>query len=161
MGSLCYTPHISFGWEVSPTHPIQVLMGSDLTSRSPTLVFCFCFISILVFVESLLCPKLLVLVGGLSYIYFQIIFTEKKMKQKRTDRESAKAVKEQVFMSRYKSEPCLVESSVSKSSACNHYCCSDFSVARGSKNNIHSTASGLCLKTENTENTQTFLKIWI
>ena len=59
------------------------------------------------------------------------------MKQKRTDRESAKAVKEQVFMSRYKSEPCLVESSVSKFSACYHCWCSDFSVAHGSKNDIN------------------------
>ena len=47
----------------------------------------------------------------------EISFTENKMKRKRTDGESVKAVKEQVFLSRYKSEPGIVESSVSKSSA--------------------------------------------
>ena len=67
MGSLSYTPHISFGWEVSPIRPMQVLMGSDLTIRSPTLVFLF-YIHPSFCRESLLCSKLLVLVGGLSYI---------------------------------------------------------------------------------------------
>ena len=57
-------------------------------------------------------------------IIFLIIFTENKMKQKRTDGESAKAVREQVFLSRYKSEPGIVESSVSTSSAYCQYCCS-------------------------------------
>ena len=40
------------------------------------------------------------------------------MKWKRTDGGNAKVVKEQVFLSRYKSESGIVESSVSKSSAC-------------------------------------------
>ena len=44
------------------------------------------------------------------------------MKQRRTAGESAKSVREQVFMWRYKSEPSTVESSVSKSSACCRYC---------------------------------------
>ena len=39
--------------------------------------------------------------------YFQI-FTQNKMKWKRTDGESAKAVREQVFLSRYKSVPGIV-----------------------------------------------------
>ena len=53
--------------------------------------------------------------------YFQIIFTE-KIKQKRTDEENAKAVKEQVFLWGYKSEPSIVDSSVFKSSAYCQYC---------------------------------------
>ena len=57
------------------------------------------------------------------------------MKHKRTDGESAKAMREQMFLLRYKSEPSRVESSVSKSEYY-QYCCSDFSVAHGSKNNI-------------------------
>ena len=57
---------------------------------------------------------------------FQIIFTENEMRWKRTDGESAKAVREQVFLSRYKSEPGIVEPSVSKSSAYYWYCCLDF-----------------------------------
>ena len=44
------------------------------------------------------------------------------MKQRRTVGESAKSVREQVFMWRYKSKPSIVESSVSKSSACCRYC---------------------------------------
>ena len=66
---------------------------------------------------------------------FQIIFTENEIRQKRTDGESAKAVREQVFLSRYKSEPGIVEPSVSKSSAY-WYCCLDFWVAHGSKINV-------------------------
>ena len=58
------------------------------------------------------------------------------MKWKRTDGESAEAVREQLLLLRYKSEPGLVESSVSTSSACYQYCCSDFSAAHGGKNNI-------------------------
>ena len=50
---------------------------------------------------------------------FQVIFTENKMKRKRSDGESAKAVREQVFLSRYESETCVVKSFVSKSYA---YC---------------------------------------
>ena len=70
------------------------------------------------------------------------------MKRKRTDGESAKAVRGQGFLLRYKSEPGIVESSVSKSSAYCQYCSSDFSVAHGSKNN--QTSHGLWLNTENT-----------
>ena len=44
------------------------------------------------------------------------------MKWKRTDRESAKAVREQVFLSRYKSKPGIVKSSVSRSSEIFQYC---------------------------------------
>ena len=55
--------------------------------------------------------------------YFQIIFTENKMKQKRTDGESGKAVREQVFLLRYTCEPGMVESFVSKSLAYCEYCC--------------------------------------
>ena len=44
------------------------------------------------------------------------------MKWKITDGGSAMVVKEQVFLSRYKSESGIVESSVSKSSACCQYC---------------------------------------
>ena len=40
-----------------------------------------------------------------SESHVEIIFTENDMKQKRTDGESAKAVTEQGFLSRYKSEP--------------------------------------------------------
>ena len=58
------------------------------------------------------------------------------MKRKRTDRESAKAVREQMFLSRYKTESGGVESSVSKSSAFYQHCCSDFSVAHSGKNDI-------------------------
>ena len=58
------------------------------------------------------------------------------MKWKRTDGDSAKAVREQVFLSRGKSEPGIVETSVSKSSTYYQYCHSDFSVAQGSKNEI-------------------------
>ena len=58
------------------------------------------------------------------------------MKRKRTDGESAKAVREQMFLSRYKSEPGVMESFVSKSSAYSQYCHSDFSVAHGGKNDI-------------------------
>ena len=50
-----------------------------------------------------------------------IVFTENKMKQKESDEESAKAVRKQMFLSRYKSELGIVESSVSKSSAYCHY----------------------------------------
>ena len=71
------------------------------------------------------------------------------MKWKRTDGDSAKAVREQVFLSRGKSEPGIVETSVSKSSTYYQYCHSDFSVAQGSKNEIDkkkSTAPGLTKK---------------
>jgi len=44
------------------------------------------------------------------------------MKWKRTDGESAKAVREYVFLPRYKSEPGIVEFSVSRSSASCQYC---------------------------------------
>ena len=54
------------------------------------------------------------------------------MKQKSTDGESAKAVKEQVFLLRSKSEPGIVESSVSRSLA--YY--SGFSVAHSGKSDI-------------------------
>ena len=47
----------------------------------------------------------------------KVNFTENEMKWKGTDVESARAVREQVFLSRYKSEPGTVESSVSKSCA--------------------------------------------
>ena len=47
--------------------------------------------------------------------YFRIIFTENKLKRKRADGKSAKAVREQVFLS----ESGIVESSVSRPSA---YC---------------------------------------
>ena len=57
------------------------------------------------------------------------------MKWKRTDRESAKAVREQMFLSRYKSESGVVESSVSRSSGFYQHC-SDLSVAHGGKNDI-------------------------
>ena len=65
--------------------------------------------------------------------YFQSIFTENKMKRKRTDGESAEAVREQAFLSRYKSEPGIVESSVSRPACCQycHYC--PWSVAKNSK----------------------------
>ena len=36
--------------------------------------------------------------------FLGIVFTENKMKQKRTDGKSAKAAREQVFLSRYKTE---------------------------------------------------------
>ena len=72
---------------------------------------------------SVLCFEAFVFFSS-SGSYVEIIFTENKMKQKRTDGESAKAVKEQVFLSRYKSEPGIVESSVSKSLAYCQYCCS-------------------------------------
>ena len=49
---------------------------------------------------------------------------------------SAIAVKEQLLLLRYKSEPSIVESVFSKSSACYQYYRSDFSVAHGSKNDI-------------------------
>ena len=42
------------------------------------------------------------------------------MKQTRTNGESAKAVREQVFLSRDRSEPGVVQSSVCKSSAYSH-----------------------------------------
>jgi len=58
------------------------------------------------------------------------------MKQKSTDGESSKAVKEQVFLSRYKSEPGIVESSVSRSLAYCQYCYSGFSVAHSAKSDI-------------------------
>ena len=58
------------------------------------------------------------------------------MKWKRTDGKSAKAVREQAFLSRYKSEPSRVESSVSRPSACYHYSHSDLSVALGGENDI-------------------------
>ena len=58
------------------------------------------------------------------------------MKQKRTDGERVKAVREQVFLWRYKSEPDVVESSVSRSSAYYQYCCLGFSVAYGDKNKV-------------------------
>ena len=45
------------------------------------------------------------------------------MKWKRTDGESAKAVREYVFLLRYKSEPGIVEFSVSRSSASCQYSC--------------------------------------
>ena len=57
------------------------------------------------------------------------------MKQKRTDGERVKAVREQVFLWRYKSEPDIVESSVSRS-AYYQYCCLGFSVAYGDKNKV-------------------------
>ena len=60
--------------------------------------------------------------GSCVEIIFRLFFTENKMKQRRTVGESAKSVREQVFMWRYKSEPSIVESSVSKSSACCRYC---------------------------------------
>ena len=56
-------------------------------------------------------------------IIFQI-FTQNKMKRKRTDGESAKAVREQVFLSRHKSVPGIVDSSDSKFSAYCQCCCS-------------------------------------
>ena len=58
------------------------------------------------------------------------------MKGKRADGESAKAVREQVFLWRYKSESGIVESSVSKSSAYCQYCCS---VVHGSRSNNNKT----------------------
>ena len=71
----------------------------------------------------------------------EIIFTENIMTQKRTDRESARAVREEMFLSRYKSEPGIVESSVSTSSA---YCqnCHPWSVAENLKySNFSKTAT--------------------
>ena len=56
------------------------------------------------------------------------------MKWKITVGQRAKAVREQVFLLRYKSEPSIVDSSVSKSSADSQYCHSDFSAAHGCKN---------------------------
>ena len=58
------------------------------------------------------------------------------MKWKRSDGDSAKAVREELFVLRYQSEPSRVESSVSTSSAYYQYCHSAFSVALGSKNDI-------------------------
>ena len=63
--------------------------------------------------------------------HVEIVFTENKMKWKESDGESAKAVRKQMFLSRYKSEPGIVESSVSKSSAYCQYSHSDLSVACG------------------------------
>ena len=54
--------------------------------------------------------------------YFQVIFTSDKMKWKRTVGESSRAVREQVFLSRYKSEPGIVECSVSKPYVYCQYC---------------------------------------
>ena len=56
------------------------------------------------------------------------------MKWKRTDGDSAKAVREELFMLRYESEPSRLESSVSRSSAYYQYCHSDLSVSLGGKN---------------------------
>ena len=53
----------------------------------------------------------------LCWNYFQTIFTENKLKWKRSDGRSTKAVREHVFLLKYKSEPVIVESFVSKSSA--------------------------------------------
>ena len=79
------------------------------------------------------------------------------MKQKRSDGESAKALREQGFLLRYKSESSIVESSVFKFSAYCWYCHSDFSVAMVAKTTlIKSAAPGLWL---NTENIVTFLKL--
>ena len=54
---------------------------------------------------------------------FQIIFTENKIKQRELmEKVSKHAVREQAFLSRYKSESGIVGSSVSKSSAYCQYC---------------------------------------
>ena len=57
------------------------------------------------------------------------------MKWNRTDGDSTEAVRVQVFLWRYKSEPGIVESY--KFSAYYQYCWSDFSVAHSSKNDIN------------------------
>ena len=69
--------------------------------------------------------------------HVEIIFSKNKMTWKRTDGDSAKAVREQVFLSRCKSEHGVVESSVSKSFAYCQYRQLDLSVAHGSKNGIN------------------------
>ena len=58
------------------------------------------------------------------------------MKQKGTDGERVKALREQVFLWRYKSEPDVVESSVSRPSAYCQYCRLGFSVACGDENEV-------------------------
>ena len=102
------------------------------TSHCHSVSFCFalCVIPSLKWraVESWACISAakyehLPFLGKPCWNYLQVNFTENKMKWKRTDGESAKAVREQVFLSRYKSEPGIVESSVSKSSAYWQYCC--------------------------------------
>ena len=72
----------------------------------------------------------------LCWNYFQIIFAENETKWKRSDGDSANAVREELLVLRYQSEPSRVESSVSTSSAYYQYCHSAFSVALGSKNDI-------------------------
>ena len=51
------------------------------------------------------------------------------------DGENAKTVREQVFLSKYRSEPGILESSICKSPAYYQYCHSDVSVANGGKSN--------------------------
>ena len=74
------------------------------------------------------------------------------MKWKRTDGESAKVVREQVFLLSYKSESGIVESSVCTSSAHYQHCHSDlFQWPMGAKTTwIKSATPDLRLKAENT-----------
>ena len=69
----------------------------------------------------------------LCWNVWEIIFPENKIKWKRSDGESAKAVREQVFLLWYKPDPNIVESFVSKSAYCQYCRCCPESAAKNWK----------------------------
>ena len=99
-------------------HVVLALNSQAISKQG--LYFCCKVWAVLFFVEAV-------------FKLFSDYFHWEQNETERTDGESAKAVTEQVFPSRYKSEP---GSFVFRSSASCQHCCWDFSVAHGGKNNI-------------------------